>query len=53
MQNPASWIFTSISSFNGFFLIPSISKITTFPPSSGGNGNRFVIPKDKEISANK
>ena len=38
-------------SFNGFLLIPSIIYITTFPPSNGGNGNRFVTPNDNDISA--
>lgn len=44
-QNPIICILISILSFNGFFLIPSIINITIFPPSSGGNGRRFVTPK--------
>ena len=53
MQKPASCILTSISSFNGFFLILSIKIITNFPPSNGGNGKRFVTPSDSDISASK
>ena len=32
MQKPIICIFSSTFSFNGFFLIPSINKITTFAP---------------------
>ena len=49
MQKPIICIFSSTFSFNGFFLIPSINKITTFPPSSGGNGNKLVTPKEIDI----
>lgn len=52
MQKPIICIFSSTFSFNGFFLIPSINKITTFPPSSGGNGNKLVTPKEIDIKAN-
>ena len=51
--NPISCILSSISSFNGFLLTASINKNTIFPPSNGGNGNKFVIPRDNDISASK
>ena len=50
-QNPAICIPISMFSFIGFLLIASIIYITIFPPSSGGNGNRFVTPSDSEIKA--
>lgn len=44
-QNPAICIAISIFSLIGFLLIHSNNNITIFPPSSGGNGRRFVTPK--------
>ena len=34
---------TSTFSLNGFLRIPSNINKQTFPPSNGGNGNKFVI----------
>ena len=45
-------IFIYKSSFIGFLRIASINNRNIFPPSNGGNGNRFVTPSDSEISAN-
>ena len=43
----------SVFCFNGFFLIASINNRNIYPPSNGGNGNRFVIPSDTDITAIK
>lgn len=48
--NPVICIAASMFSFSGFLLIASINNITIFPPSRGGNGSRFVIPRDSDIS---
>ena len=52
IKNPADCSATSNFSLNGFLLIPSIINSTTFPPSSGGNGRRFVTPSDNDITDN-
>lgn len=49
--NPAICIPISVFCFSGFLLIASISNINIFPPSNGGNGNRFVTPSDTDITA--
>ena len=47
--NPVICIFISTSSLSGFLRIHSIIKITIFPPSNAGIGNKFVTPNDTEI----
>ena len=51
-ENPKSWIWISVFSLRGFFLIASIINKTIFPPSNAGIGNKFVIPKDTDIIDN-
>ena len=41
----------SVLSFKGFLLIASNNNKTNLPPSSGGNGNKFVTPSDIDINA--
>ena len=53
IEKPNNCIVASVSGFIGFLLITSINKINIFPPSNAGIGNKFVIPNEIDITANK
>lgn len=50
---PTDWSIISNFLFNGLLIIPSTISNTFFPPSSGGNGSKFVTPSDNDTTDNK